>query len=264
MFVGCTHLPYPQLVSFFTRLHIWAKSTSHLNSNLLTVSDISSVTLTHLHLGHVDGIGQFGREVIGASPHSIRLLAGQAVLDELNKRSSQMDPFESIVIKNKSRVKLGKGVSLEFCRVPHREQECGETYGIIIELEPTSTNDNSSDDPTRFLFLPDHDSYSETLEYHKCKTIRAFLKKLSIDVALLDGTFFTIEEVAVRREDARGIPHPPIEESLNLLGERKTCDPEIVFIHFNHTNPVIDRKEKRHEIEELGWRVGLQGMTWER
>ena len=175
-----------------------------------------------------------------------------------------MDPFDTIAIRNESRVKLGKGVSLEFCRVPHREQECGETYGIIIELMPRTTNETSPGNPTRFLFLPDHDSYSETLEFHQCNTIRELLKRLSIDVALLDGTFFTIEEVTVRREDATGIPHPPIEESLKLLGKRRNDDPDIVFIHFNHTNPVIDKKEKRHEIEELGWRVGLQGMVWER
>lgn len=253
------------------QLHLWAKSTSHLGDAKPTISAISSLTLTHLHLGHVDGIGQFGREVIGASPNSIRLLAGQAVLDELHKRPSQMEPFEDQTIQHASRVELGKGVTLEFCRVPHREEECGETYGIIIECTSSSTSNSmplaasptSVSKVTRLLFLPDHDSYAETLEFHDCETIREFLNKFSIDVALLDGTFFTIGEVAVRREDAKGIPHPPIDESLGLLGERTNDDPEIMFIHFNHTNPVIDNMEKRLEIERMGWNIGVQGMTWE-
>jgi len=253
------------------QLHLWANSTSHVvgeDTTRPTISNISSLTLTHLHLGHVDGIGQFGREVIGASPKSIHLLAGQAVLDELNKRSSQMEPFYTETIQHASRVELGSGVTLEFCRVPHREEECGETYGIIIECTRSSGDSNVM----RLLFLPDHDTYAETLAFHDCTTIRQFLKKFSIHVALLDGTFFTIDEVAVRREDAKGIPHPPIQTSLELLGERRRTtndddedeeDPEIAFIHFNHTNPVIDNVEKRLEIERMGWNVGVQGMTWD-
>jgi pyrroloquinoline quinone biosynthesis protein B len=214
------------------------------------VSAIKSVSLTHLHLGHVDGLGLFGREVMGRS--NIRLLGSKPVLDELRKRSL-LEPFAPEVITNASKVLLGRGVSLEFHRVPHRDHEVGETHAIIVRGAEKS-----------ILFLPDHDTWSETLGLYKMDSIRAWLKHLSVDIALLDGTFFTVEEVAGRRGDAKGIPHPPVSESLDLLGKRMNgIDPEIFFIHLNHTNPIIDDPEKQKLVEELGWHIGAQGDKWE-
>jgi len=235
-----------------SRLRLWAKSTSHLGEKLPIISPISSVTLTHIHLGHVDGIGQFGREVMGASNGSIKLISSKPVIDEMKKKS-YLEPFSPEAITNGSKVELGKGVSLEFWRVPHREHEIGETYGIVVRGEKKS-----------ILFLPDHDTYKETLDYHKMATIKDWLKSISVDVALLDGTFFTVDEVAGRRSDAQGIPHPPIAESIALLGKRiEGIDPEIIFIHLNHTNTVIDDEMKRLQIQELGWKIGVQGTVWE-
>lgn len=239
--------------SLAKQLRLWAVATRHLGENLPVISPISSITLTHKHLGHIDGIGQFGREVIGYKSQSIRLIAGKTVIEDLEKKS-YLDPFSPEVVSNGSAVILGKGVTLEFLRVPHREQECSETYGIVVRGEKKS-----------ILFLPDHDTYLETLDYHKQTDIKEWLRSIQIDIALLDGTFFTVEEVAKRRSDAKGIPHPPISESLHLLGERnKDVDPQVIFVHLNHTNPVIDDDSKRQEITRLGWEVGSQGgHVWE-
>ena len=234
----------------FTRLHLWARSTADLGHGLPIISPISSVTLTHHHLGHIDGVGLFGREVMGKPKESVRLLSGKAVIDDL-ERKSYLGPFMPEVISNGSRVQLGKGVSLEFYRVPHREIECGETYGIIVR------GNNKS-----IFFLPDHDTYEETLAFHKKESIREWLKSLDVDVAMIDGTFFTFEEIAGKRSDCKGIPHPPISESLALLGKREQDDPQIIFIHLNHTNSVINDLAKRHEIEKLGWTIGIQGDMW--
>jgi pyrroloquinoline quinone biosynthesis protein B len=208
------------------------------------------VTLTHHHLGHVDGIGLFGREVMGKPNKSIRLISSKAVIDDLEKKSF-LDPFAPEIISNGSHVELGKGVSLEFHRVPHRECELGETYGIIVRGKQNN-----------IFFLPDHDTYLETLNYHKKNSIREWLKSLEVDVALIDGTFFTLEEISGERSDSKGIPHPTISESMALLGKRVEDDPDIIFIHLNHTNPVIDDEMERLEIEELGWKIGSQGQVW--
>lgn len=235
------------------QLRLWAEATRHLGEELPIISPISSVTLTHKHLGHVDGIGQFGREVMGYRTRSIRLITGERVIKVLEQKS-YLEPFAPEVISNGSKVTLGKGLTLEFLRVPHREEECSETYGVIVRGNKKS-----------IFFLPDHDTYEETLSYHKCETLKEWLRSLQIDIALLDGTFFTIEEVAKRRSDAAGIPHPPICESLDLLKERDAeIDPEVIFVHLNHTNPVIDDESKRQEIKELGWDIGNQGHhVWE-
>ena len=70
------------------------------------------------------------------------------------------------------------------------------------------------------LFLPDHDSWGETLEAHGCDSIRTFLQKFSIDVALLDGTFWSGGELKGR--DMSVVPHPTVEESLHRLGRDST------------------------------------------
>mmetsp|Transcript_1600 Transcript_1600/g.2920 ORF Transcript_1600/g.2920 Transcript_1600/m.2920 type:complete len:298 (+) Transcript_1600:94-987(+) len=235
------------------QLRLWAESTRDLGEELPIISPISSVTLTHKHLGHIDGIGQFGREVMGYKSRSIRLIAGERVINDLEEKS-YLEPFIPEVISNGSKVTLAKGLILEFLRVPHREEECSETYGIIVRGHKRS-----------ILFLPDHDTYEETLSYHKHASLKEWLRSLHIDVALLDGTFFTLEEVANRRSDAAGIPHPPISVSLSLLKERDAeIDPEVIFVHLNHTNPAIDNESKRQEIKHLGWDIGSQGHhVWE-
>jgi pyrroloquinoline quinone biosynthesis protein B len=245
---GCFHLVECSRV-LAKQLHLWARSLQ-CPKGLKVVRQISSVSITHLHLGHVDGLGQFGREVMGCTPKSVRLIASEPVIEALGHRDV-LDPFELDIIDDGSSVILGKGVRLEFHRVPHREEEGSPMHAIVIRGGKQS-----------MLFLPDHDTYAETLEWTKMDSIRAWLQHLSIDICLLDGTFFTVEEVAGRRSDASGIPHPPISESLQLLGPKRAEDAEIVFIHLNHTNPVIDDPETRGKVTELGWKIGEQGQSW--
>ena len=232
-------------------MRLWSNSISKFVGDVPEIiSDISSVTLTHHHLGHIDGLGLFGREVMGKPGKSIRLVSGKAVIDMLEKKSV-LGPFKPEIISNGSKVNIGKGVNLEFSRVPHRECEHGETYGIIIRGKHRS-----------LFFLPDHDSYEATLKFHNKSSIREWLESLSVDIVFLDGTFFTIEEIAVRRIDSKGIPHPPILESLSLLGEKRNDDPDIIFTHLNHTNSVLNSKMSRLTIEKLGWKVGQQGEVF--
>ena len=59
------------------------------------------------------------------------------------------------------------------------------------------------------------------------------------------------------------MPHPPVKQTLQLLGERKTDDPEIIFIHLNHTNPLYDESSPAYEeVTSNGWKVGVQGQTF--
>jgi len=295
------------------QLRVWAKS--HPRTKLEVISPIESVTLTHLHLGHIDGLGQFGREAMGRN--SVHLYASEPVLSELAIRSS-LGPFTPHTIvsvdpnhdndngngndndndndnnhdnndnnhdnndknhdnndndndndtsssekrqsttEKKTTIPLGKGVTLEFHRVPHRDHEVGQTHAILIR------------GPTRsLLFLPDHDTWTETLALHRAPSVREWLARLDVDIALLDGTFFDSREIGGlerRGVDAveAGIPHPPISETLRLLGGRRgEVDPEVCFVHLNHTNPVIGGGIEREEVERLGWQVGVQGQVWE-
>ncbi|NCG42853.1 MAG: pyrroloquinoline quinone biosynthesis protein B, partial [Euryarchaeota archaeon] len=45
--------------------------------------------------------------------------------------------------------------------------------------------------------------------------------------------------------------------------ERRVDDPEIIFIHLNHTNPLYDESSPAYEeVISNGWEVGVQGQTF--
>ena len=57
--------------------------------------------------------------------------------------------------------------------------------------------------------------------------------------------------------------HPTVKETLQLIGERRTKIPRIIFIHLNHTNPLHDKDSKElFKVEEIGWEVGEEGMEF--
>ena len=141
------------------------------------------------------------------------------------------------------------GFQFEFIPVPHRD-EFSDTHAIKI-IGPSSS----------LLFLPDHDDWVETLDMVGQSSIREWLKSLEIDFALIDGTFWSEDELGGR--DMSQIPHPPISDTIGRLGRKEDGDPEVIFFHLNHTNPVIDpSSDEWRELSSLGWSVGEQGTTF--
>ena len=59
------------------------------------------------------------------------------------------------------------------------------------------------------------------------------------------------------------VPHPPITQTLDMLGFKRQGDPDVIFIHLNHTNPVYDKWGEEHtQVVEMGWKIGKQGMKF--
>ena len=210
-----------------------------------------TVSITHLHLGHVEGIGQLGKPVMGLrevdvylSPKNKDVFDNRSDIllmeDEGNIRTHSKNfyhPFEP---------KDGCGFSLQFIPIPHRS-ELGDNAAIIIKAEGKS-----------ILFMPDQDSWGDTLDYHSKENIRDFLKMFDIDEALIDGTFWSMDELP--RRDISKIPHPTIQETIQLLGSKREGDPEISFLHLNHSNPVNDLgSEQRKVVEGNGWKISEMG-----
>ena len=206
-----------------------------------------SVCLTHAHLGHIDGLGQFGKESMGLD--GVPLYASHSVVGVLDERLLSA-PFQTneVTAGVSFSPSDGCGFEYEFVRVPHRD-EFSDTHAIRIS-GPVSS----------LLFLPDHDDWDRTLEMVGMASIRGWLKTMDIDYALVDGTFWSGEELGDR--DMSQIPHPTISDSLSRLGKRIEGDPKVFFIHLNHTNPALDRdSEQFGELSSLGWSVGKQGST---
>jgi pyrroloquinoline quinone biosynthesis protein B len=85
-----------------------------------------------------------------------------------------------------------------------------------------------------------------------------------VDHALIDGTFFSAAEVGNR--NITEIPHPLVQESMKLFDSLPAKEKEkIMFIHFNHTNPLLNEqsgevklvKSKGFRIADINLRISL-------
>jgi pyrroloquinoline quinone biosynthesis protein B len=211
------------------------------------VAHPDSVSLTHIHLGHIDGLGQFGNEVMGCS--ELPLFASASVLEELAKREA-LGPFNSTEAVPMERFgpSGGCGFEMEFVPVPHRDEHA-DTHAVIIRGPSRSA-----------LFLPDHDDWAQTLGRHGANSIRQWLSDLEVSIALLDGSFWDSSELPGR--DMSEVPHPTVTETLARLGERVDGDAEIHFIHLNHSNPLLGPGPESEEVSDLGWQVAAQGQQF--
>ena len=209
---------------------------------------IDHLFLTHAHLGHVDGLGLFGRETMSARNIQLHCSPSMQALVEATPAWNQLLKQNVFEFSAFPRVEIDD-VVVEFIQVPHRA-ELSDMHAIIIRGETRS-----------ILFLPDHDTWDETLSAYRCNSVREFLEKFDIDVALLDGTFWSGGELKGR--DMSVVPHPTVEESLKRLGHRRDGDPEIFFIHLNHTNPLynLDSDESK-QLRESGWSIGFESQEF--
>ena len=57
------------------------------------------------------------------------------------------------------------------------------------------------------------------------------------------------------------IPHPFVAESMDLFSELGKADKsKIHFIHFNHSNPLLDIDSDAYKIVEQEFKVSDEGM----
>lgn len=87
------------------------------------------------------------------------------------------------------------------------------------------------------------------------------------DLALLDGTFWSDEElVAVRGggKTAREMGHPPLSGRGGSIEElREETLPRKVAIHINNTNPILNEDSAEYrEMRNAGWEIARDGMEF--
>ena len=221
------------------QLMIWAKKQG-MKEPIIP----DSVTITHAHLGHIEGLGQFGKEVMGCQ--NLPLFASDSVIEVIKKKGFSI-PFKINSFQNEKNCKIEfPGIILEFIPVPHRD-DASDTHAILIVGKHT-----------RVLFLPDHDDWDQTLMAMNCNSPREWFRSLGLTHALIDATFWSNDELGGR--DMSQVPHPLVTDTMERLGDRIDSDPEIIFIHLNHTNPLNDQNSKERKIVfDAGWKIGEEG-----
>ena len=214
-------------------------------NHLKTKTIIDGVFLTHAHIGHYTGLMYFGREAYGKQNISVFAMPKMMSFIKNNGPWNQLVTLQNIQLQklqNDSIINLNKTLKVTPFLVPHRD-EFSETVGYRIEGENKSA-----------LFIPDID------KWHKWKkNIIDEVKK--VDYAFLDATFFNQKEV---KRAMTEVPHPFIKETVNLFkNESVSTKNKVIFIHFNHTNPALQKNsEERKSIENLGFQFANEGDVY--
>lgn len=206
----------------------------------------AGILLTHAHVGHYLGLAWLGREMwntpalpVYAMPRMAAFISGNLPWSDLVRRENiSLRPLQGNVP-----LALNERVSVVPLPVPHRD-EYSETVGFRIVGPERS-----------LLYIPDIDRWEDW----DVQGVRIEEQVAMVDLALLDGTFFSGAELPGR--DMTKIPHPAVAGSLERFaplpeGERQ----KIRFIHLNHSNPLLDpAAPERRLVEDAGFGVAEEG-----
>ena len=184
----------------------------------------SAIFLTHAHIGHYTGLMYLGRESLDTRNVPVYATQRMATYLTSNGPWSQLVSRSNIAIKTLApdavvSLDAENSVRVTAFVVPHRD-EFSDTVGYLIERGDK-----------RALFIPDIDQWSRW-----SRNIRELVD--TVDIAFLDGTFASADEIPGRT--IADIPHPLIPATRKLLLGTKA---QVFFIHLNHTNKEIGGKD---------------------
>lgn len=205
-----------------------------------------AILLTHAHIGHYTGLIFFGYEAMSTRGLPVHCTSRMGCFLSDNGPWSQLVQLENIslhTIHSGKEFSLTPRISLTPFEVPHRN-EYSDTVGYII-----------SGEKKRLLYITDIQSWKAWN-----RSIEEETEK--VDIALLDGTFYSPDELPGR--DMSKIGHPLIQTSLKTL-ERvaKKGQTRIYFTHLNHTNLALDPGgDARKEIKDKGFRLASDGQEF--
>ena len=210
-------------------------------------SNPKGIFLTHAHMGHYSGLLHLGKEALASKCISVYVMPRMYNFLKNNGPWSQLIDQKNILLKklheNESIQVLNK-VKIIPLLVPHRD-EFSETVGYKI-VGPKK----------KVLFIPDIDKWSLW-----SKNLISVLRE--VDIAFLDATFFSAEELDYR--PIAEIPHPLVHETMKYLeNETKVIKNKIYFIHMNHTNPLLDpNSDSTKWVIKQGFNIARIGQQFE-
>ncbi|MEM1407174.1 MAG: MBL fold metallo-hydrolase [Bacteroidota bacterium] len=208
-----------------------------------SVYELAGVFLTHGHIGHYTGLMHFGREAMNTKHLNAYAMPGMYDYLSENGPWDQLVKLRNIVLQpmtDSAEVELTSAIKVMPFEVPHRD-EYTETVGYRV-----SANE------TKMIFIPDIDKWSKW-----SRSITRIIKEN--DYAFLDATFFDQAELPGR--DMSEIPHPFVAESMDRFSELGKVDKsKIHFIHFNHSNPLLNIGSDAYKIVEQEFKVSDEGM----
>jgi pyrroloquinoline quinone biosynthesis protein B len=139
-----------------------------------------------------------------------------------------------------ARVRLSPGIEVTPFSVVHR-QEYSDTLGYLVHGRRAN-----------LMYVPDADTWSGWQVPFESILARA-------DVALLDGSFYSADELGHRLQG--DVPHPPVVDTVALLRVLPQRPP-VWFVHLNHTNPLWDPESPLRRELPAGFGVATTGQRF--
>jgi len=207
----------------------------------------NGIFLTHAHIGHYSGLMFLGKEATNANAIPTYVMPKMKGFLEQNGPWSQLVSQKNIdlhPITNKAELSITSNLKVIPMQVPHRD-EFSETVGYkIVGLNKSA------------LFIPDIDKW-EKWETNITDVIN------TVDYAFLDASFYDGDELNTR--DISQIPHPFVVESMALFDSLSAEEKEkIYFIHFNHTNGLLNLESKASKtVLKKGYNSAQFGQKFE-
>ncbi len=181
------------------------------------------ILLTHAHIGHYTGLMFYGYEALSAD--KLPVYCSRRMGDFLTNNGpwDQLVKFQNIsvhLLEPDTNISLTPEISVTPFSVPHRD-EYSDTMGFVIAGRNK-----------KLLYIPDIQNWKAWDRDIKKEVER-------VDLALLDGTFYSPDELPGR--DLSRIGHPFITTSIDTLRQMaKKGKTQIYFIHLNHSNLALD------------------------
>jgi pyrroloquinoline quinone biosynthesis protein B len=204
------------------------------------------ILLTHGHIGHYTGLMFYGYEAL--STEQLPVYCSKRMNDFLAQNGpwNQLLNQKNIVTKTISpeqTFSLTPQISILALQVPHRD-EFTDTLGFQI-IGPNRS----------LLYIPDIQNW-KIWDHSIVEEIQ------KVDIALLDGTFFSPEELPSR--DLASIGHPFISDSMQLLRDiARNGKAQVYFTHLNHSNLALDPDgDAKKIIEQDGFGLAADKMEF--
>jgi pyrroloquinoline quinone biosynthesis protein B len=204
------------------------------------------ILLTHAHMGHYAGLLHLGKEAAGASAVPVWVMPRMRQFLESNAPWNLLVSGGHIALRNlaaEQAIGLSPQIRVTPYLVPHRD-ELSETVCFLVE------------GPRRkALFLPDIDRWEQW-----DRSIVEWIGR--VDYAFVDATFYDGSELKTR--DLSAVPHPFVAHSMALFsGLPEKEKGKVHFIHFNHTNPLLDTASAAaRRVRAEGFRLAETGALY--
>lgn len=204
---------------------------------------VDGILLTHAHIGHYLGLAYLGRESMaarGVPVHATRRMSAFLSTNGPWKRLVEGGHVDLRVLEPGRPVELAPGLTATALRVAHREEE-SDAVGFLV-VGPSR----------RLLYLPDIDAW-ERWDRDIADVVGG------VDVSLLDGTFHSAADLPGR--PISEVPHPFVTDTMDRLQSRVKEGRRVIFIHLNHSNPVLaPGSPEREAAERRGFEIASDGL----